>query len=120
MGNRCIITDEQQTVGILLMEHGEPNHVAAMLEYARLQMLTPPFMGRWNPAGLVSSPPLNTDGQHRIWNEGYSAITKPLSEIWEDMSLPKTAAELEEIAPPEGEITVGWWWNHESPDEESS
>lgn len=228
---RCIITDEQQTVGILLMEHGEPKQVAAMLKYARLQMLAPPFMGRWNPAGLASfisyivnytgrgkvkivagpfpvtpddegmtigeaagssiyltasddvditllydekerktveelteddvavefgwgtsrtmrpcsisrlnisspvyaeaalyisddgtvwSPPLNTDGQHRIWNEGYSAITKPLSEIWEDMSLPKTAAELEEIAPPEGEITVGWWWNHESPDEESS
>ena len=51
---RCIITDEHQTVGILLMEHGEPNHVAAMLEYARLQMLKPPFMGRWNPAGLAS------------------------------------------------------------------
>lgn len=51
---RCIITDEQQTVGILLMEHGEPNHVAAILEYARLQMLAPPFMGRWNPTGLAS------------------------------------------------------------------
>lgn len=70
--------------------------------------------------GTVWSPPLNTDGQHSIRNEGYSAVTKPLSKIWEDMSLPKTAAEPEEIVPPEGEITVGWWWNHESPDEEGS
>ena len=49
--------------------------------------------------GSIWCHPLNTDGQH--------------AEIWEDLALPKEGEDADgAYAPPEGNITVGWWWNH--------
>ena len=63
--------------------------------------------------GSIWCPPLNTDGQHAIQNEGYEAVLKTVSEIWEDLALPKEGEDADgAYAPPEGNITVGWWWNH--------
>ena len=63
--------------------------------------------------GSIWCPPLNTDGQHTIQNEGYEAVLKTENEIWEDLALPKEGEDADgAYAPPEGNITVGWWWNH--------